>query len=58
MLLAKLEWAKLGESERQFRDAACIIRIQGSKLDVAYVERWVAALDIEDQWREAREKAR
>ncbi|MEA2344381.1 MAG: hypothetical protein QOF63_2550 [Thermoanaerobaculia bacterium] len=58
MLLAKLEWAKLGESERQIRDAAGIIRIQGAKLDVDYVERWVAALDIEDQWRAAREKAR
>lgn len=57
ILLAKLEWAKLGESERQIRDAAGIISIQGQKLDVDYVERWVAALDIEDQWRSAREQA-
>jgi hypothetical protein len=57
ILLAKLEWAKLGESERQIRDAAGIIKIQGTKLDVDYVERWVAALDIEDQWRSAREQA-
>jgi hypothetical protein len=54
VLLAKLEWAKLGESERQIRDAAGIIKIQGAKLDVDYVERWVAALEIEDQWRAAR----
>ena len=58
ILLAKLEWAKLGESERQIRDAAGIVRIQGPKLDVDYVERWVAALDIEDQWHSAREQAR
>jgi hypothetical protein len=56
VLLAKLEWAKLGESERQLRDAAGIIEIQGEKLDLEYVERWVAALDIEDQWRAVREK--
>jgi hypothetical protein len=58
VLLPKLEWAKLGESERQIRDAAGIIQIQGTKLDVDYVERWVAALDIEDQWHTARERAR
>ncbi len=57
LLLAKLEWAKLGESERQIRDAAGIIEIQGAKLDSEYVERWAAALDIEDQLRAARQKA-
>ena len=40
VLLAKLEWAKLGESERQIRDASGIIEIQRDKLDVEYVERW------------------
>lgn len=54
VLLAKLEWAKLGESERQIRDAAGIIEVQGERLDVAYVERWAAALDVEDQLRAAR----
>ncbi len=57
VLLAKLEWAKLGESERQIRDAAGIIEIQGEKLDREYVERWAAALDIEDQLHAARAKA-
>jgi hypothetical protein len=57
VLLAKLEWAKLGESERQIRDAAGIIEIQGENLDKAYVERWAAALDIEDQLHAARAKA-
>ncbi|MEA2413984.1 MAG: hypothetical protein QOI58_641 [Thermoanaerobaculia bacterium] len=53
MVLAKLEWAKLGESERQIKDAAGIIEIQGANLDLNYVERWVAALAIEDQWNSA-----
>lgn len=57
VLLAKLEWAKLGESERQIRDAAGIIEIQGENLDHEYVERWAAALDIEDQLHAARAKA-
>jgi len=33
------------------------IQIQGAELDVDYVERWAAALDIEDQLRAARQKA-
>ena len=57
VLLAKLEWAKLGESERQIRDAAGIIQIQGANLDREYVERWAAELDIEDEWRDALEAA-
>ena len=57
VLLAKLEWAKLGESERQIRDAAGILEIQGDNLDINYVERWAAALDIEDQLQAARKAA-
>ena len=57
ILIAKLEWAKLGESERQLRDAAGIIAIQGPALDLAYVEKWVAALGLEEQWQRARAQA-
>ncbi len=28
-ILVKLEWSKMGESERQFRDAAQAARVQG-----------------------------
>lgn len=57
VLLAKLEWAKLGESERQIRDAAGIIEIQREQLDTEYVERWAAALDVEDELQAARRQA-
>jgi hypothetical protein len=53
LLVAKLEWAKLGESERQLRDAAGIISIQGQSLDRAYVEHWVAELGLAVQWKAA-----
>lgn len=58
VLIAKLEWARAGGSERQIEDAAGIIETQGGDLDVAYVERWVRALELDDQWRKARENAR
>jgi len=57
VLLAKLEWAKMGESERQIRDAAGILEIQRDKLDIDYVERWAAALHIQDQLHAARKAA-
>lgn len=57
ILIAKLEWAKLGESERQLRDASGIVAIQGEQLDTAYVERWVAELGLESEWAIARNLA-
>jgi hypothetical protein len=53
ILIAKLRWAKLGESERQIGDAAGVIRMQGDQLDTAYVKNWVKLLELEEQWRAA-----
>ncbi len=57
ILIAKLEWAKLGESERQIEDAAGVIERQGEKLDRAYVEHWVEQLNLRTQWQKALVKA-
>ena len=57
ILITKLLWAKLGESERQINDAVGIVQVQGGNLDVEYVERWVAVLELDSQWRVARERA-
>jgi hypothetical protein len=57
VIIAKLEWAKLGASSRQIEDAAGIVRLQGDRLDRNYVEQWVDSLGLEDQWREALAKA-
>ena len=57
ILVTKLWWAKLGESERQIRDAAGIIQVQAENLDLEYVERWVAVLELDRQWELAREWA-
>ena len=55
VLIAKLQWAKRGESERQLQDAAGIIKTQGSKLDLSYIERWVGELHLEEEWQAVRE---
>jgi hypothetical protein len=54
ILIAKLERARMGESERHLRDASGIIAIQREYLDTAYVDRWVAELSLEDQWERAK----
>lgn len=53
VLIAKLEWAKRGQSPRQIADAAGILRIRAGDLDRAYITRWVRDLDLEEQWRAA-----
>lgn len=54
LLISKLEWAKIGESERQIRDASGILVAQGTELDRRYVERWVDILGLHAQWDAAR----
>jgi len=53
VLIAKLEWAKAGQSQRQIEDAASIIRVQGDHLDREYVQHWIRELDLSDQWASA-----
>jgi len=57
VVIAKLLWSKLGESDRQINDAAGVVRMQSEKLDVPYIESWVDALGLREQWRAARERA-
>jgi hypothetical protein len=57
IILAKLEWAKLGLSERQIEDVASILRIRWGDLDFHYIESWVENLDIKSQWTEAVQSA-
>jgi len=53
IVVAKLEWAKLGRSERQIRDVVGVLMVQGPDLDRDYVEGWVSALGLRDEWHQA-----
>lgn len=57
VIVSKLEWAKLGQSERQILDVAGILRTKGEALDYPYIERWVVTLALESQWKTATDKA-
>lgn len=56
VLIAKLEWSKMGDSDRQIVDAAGIIKMQGKTLDVDYIERWIDSLQLQSQWNAARKR--
>src|SRR5947199_237143 len=49
-ILAKLEWAKIGQSEQQLRDVRGIVSVQGDELDRAYVDRWLDELGVRELW--------
>lgn len=55
VIVSKLEWAKLGGgSPRQLRDVAEVLAAQADVLDLAYIERWVADMDLVAEWDGAR----
>ena len=51
IVIAKLLWARAGESERQLEDAATVVRFQAEGLDRRYIDAWVRRLQLDDQWR-------
>jgi hypothetical protein len=50
LVVAKLEWAKKGESELQIRDVRAILGSAGPEFDWDYVDRWVSELGLGEQW--------
>ena len=50
IVIAKLRWAKTGQSERQIEDAASVVRVQGENLNLSYIEKWVRRLGLDDEW--------
>jgi len=50
VVIAKLEWSKLVQSQRQVEDVAAILRLQHETLDDAYVQLWVRHLGLEKEW--------
>ncbi|NQT50464.1 hypothetical protein HQ576_00350 [bacterium] len=47
IILAKLDWGRKGESDRQYRDALGVAKARRNELDVPYMTKWAAELRIE-----------
>lgn len=50
IVLAKLEWYHLGGevSDRQWKDILGVIKIQAGRLDLDYLQKWAAELNVSD----------
>lgn len=48
VILAKLNWCRRSESERQYRDALGVAKAQRSSLDLAYLAHWAKDLGVAD----------
>ena len=57
VVISKLEWAKLAQSQRHIDDAAGILKMRWESLDRFYLEKWILDLDLEMQWTDARRTA-
>ena len=55
VVLSKLEWAKLGESERQLNDVRGILEVRGASLDRRYIEAWLDDLGVRSLWERAQQ---
>jgi hypothetical protein len=57
VVISKLEWAKAAQSRRQIEDAAAILRVRWDALDHSYLAKWIAELDLKNEWDDARRVA-
>jgi hypothetical protein len=53
-IIAKLEWARAGDPDRQLRDVEGILAVSGDHIDRAYLDRWIRELDLAEMWSQVR----
>jgi hypothetical protein len=57
VILNKLKWGKQSQSEKQWRDVLGIFKVQGTKLDFAYLQQWGHQLGLSAELNQAIEAA-
>jgi hypothetical protein len=50
LIIAKLEWSELGDSELQRRDIRELLEIAGDSIDRTYLDRWLGILGLQQAW--------
>jgi hypothetical protein len=56
VLIAKLEWSRLGDSALQRRDVLQLLERTWEQIDHSYVEKWVTELGLRSEWEDARSR--
>lgn len=57
VVISKLEWSNLTQSQRQIEDVAAMLRVRWDELDLSYLERWIVELGLNKEWTNARREA-
>jgi hypothetical protein len=50
LIIAKLEWSELGDSDLQRRDIRELLEMAGDTIDRTYLAHWIAVLNLEEAW--------
>lgn len=53
VVISKLEWSRLGDSELQRRDVLHLLERTWDQIDRAYVEEWVGESGLQSEWQNA-----
>ena len=56
LILNKLRFYRISQQTKQVRDIASIVLYQAEALDTTYIERWVQALNLTDEWQEIQQR--
>jgi hypothetical protein len=56
VILKKLEYFKMGGSDKHLRDIASMIKISGDTFDRAYLDQWAVKLGVMGEWAAARQR--
>ena len=54
VVISKLEWSKLGGSQRQIEDVAKVLTHKWTALDQTYLSKWIGELQLQEQWSAAK----
>jgi hypothetical protein len=56
VILKKLEYYRMGGSEKHIRDIAGVLKVQAGRVDRDYITDWTERLGLADVWREVLER--
>jgi hypothetical protein len=57
IILKKLEWYKMGESEKHLTDIAGILKVSRDKLNFDYIDKWATQIGVADTWQKLKNNA-
>ena len=56
IILKKLEWFKMGESQKHLNDIKGILKISGNKLNLLYIDEWAFRIGVSDIWQKIKKE--